>query len=218
MSNIFFYENGQGEIRDENGEEVMDWEENTDPFNIRTLMTLSRYKMSQKPIPERVIHQLHVQMEGLVEDVTAEKKKVKRNNIYSDKQCALFYYFNKIKLWKAAPSGRMAGIAERTAQTWAKRLKEDLSWNIYEKDTNKINRTSSQLQDEHKERLTKFYYEYPQASKQDAVASLIKAFEGFSLKRTSVGNFILYDCNLTFKRITPQPLARNSEQIQKRFE
>jgi hypothetical protein len=113
----------------------------------------------------------------------------------------------------------MAGIAERTAQTWAKRLKEDPSWNIYEKDTNKVNRPSSQLQDEHKEHLTKFYDEYPQASKQDAVGSLTKAFEEFSLKKTSVGDFILYDCNLTFKRITPQPLARNSdEQIQKRFE
>jgi hypothetical protein len=50
MNNLFFYENGQGEIRDENGEEAMDWEENTDPFSIRTLMILSRY-MSQKPIP-----------------------------------------------------------------------------------------------------------------------------------------------------------------------
>lgn len=57
-----------------------------------------------------------------------------------------------------------------------------------------------------KEQLIEFYYEYPQA------------FERFFLKKTSASSLILYDCNLAFKRVTPQPLARNSdEQIRKRF-
>lgn len=50
-----------------------------------------------------------------------------------------------------------------------------------------------------KEQLIEFYYEYPQA------------FERFFLKKTSASSLILYDCNLAFKRVTPQPLARNSE-------
>jgi hypothetical protein len=44
-------------------------------------------------------------MEELAGDMGAHKAK-KKNNVYSDKQRALFYYFNRIKLWKAAPSGR----------------------------------------------------------------------------------------------------------------
>jgi hypothetical protein len=32
-SNKFYYENGQGEILDEAGNEAMDWEEHFDPFN-----------------------------------------------------------------------------------------------------------------------------------------------------------------------------------------
>jgi hypothetical protein len=37
MNSKFFYENGQGEIRNENREKTIDWEENIDPFNVRTL-------------------------------------------------------------------------------------------------------------------------------------------------------------------------------------
>jgi hypothetical protein len=92
MSNIFFYKNGQGEIRDKNGEEAMDWGENTDPFNIRTLMTLSRYKMSQKPIPERVIHQLDVQMEELVEDVAVEEKVKKKQRLFRQTACSFLLF------------------------------------------------------------------------------------------------------------------------------
>jgi hypothetical protein len=33
----FFFENSQGDITDENGNEAMDWEEETDPFNLENL-------------------------------------------------------------------------------------------------------------------------------------------------------------------------------------
>jgi hypothetical protein len=66
------------------------------------------------------------------------------------------------------------------------------------------------LQDERKEHLIQFYDEHPLTSKQDAVDSLNQTFEGFSLKKTSVGNFILYNCSLTIKRLTLQPNARNN--------
>jgi vacuolar-type H+-ATPase subunit C/Vma6 len=55
MTSRFYYESGQGDISDENGEEAMDLEESIDLYNIRTLMKLSRYKLSQKPILKRVL-------------------------------------------------------------------------------------------------------------------------------------------------------------------
>lgn len=134
----------------------------------------------------------------------------RKYNVYSDKHKAVFYYFNRVKLWKAAPSARKAQVEIRTGQIWAKRLKEDPQWNIYEKQTNKVNRLASQLQENHKKHLIDFFDIYPQATRQDAVESLTEAFENFNLKTTAVGNFILYECNLTVKRVTLQPLARNS--------
>ncbi|CAO3664956.1 unnamed protein product [Rhizopus stolonifer] len=123
-----------------------------------------------------------------------------------------------IKLWKAAPSRRKANIEPQTARIWAKRLRGDPSWNIYEKQTNKVNRKLSQLQQEHKQHLLEFFDNYPQATKHDAAESLTEAFEGFSLKETAVGNFVLHECNLTMKRVTLQPLSRNSpENLEARY-
>ncbi|KAL4208632.1 hypothetical protein CU097_006380 [Rhizopus azygosporus] len=73
----------------------MDWEQNIEPFNIRASM-----------------------ME-LAEDMEVHEAK-KKNNFYSDKQRALFYCYNMMKLWKA-------GVSKRIAQAWAKRLKKDPS-------------------------------------------------------------------------------------------
>ncbi|GAA5814371.1 hypothetical protein MFLAVUS_007866 [Mucor flavus] len=188
-SNKFYYENGQGEILDEAGNEAMDWEEHFDPFNIASLMKLSQYQKFQRP-PEEVLQQLDHEMEEAVEEIQKNK--------------------TTIKLLKAAPAGRKAGINVRTAQDWAKRLKEDPNWNIYEKNTNKVNRKESQLQEEHKQHLLEIFEKNPQATKQDAVDSLTEAFEGFNLKKNSVGNFILHDCNLTIKRITLHPVNRNA--------
>lgn len=96
-------------------------------------------------------------------------------------------YYNRVKLYSAAKSGRLAGrIAERTAQKWTRRLKEDKDWNILEKQTNKVNRKTSQLQEEHKIHLINFYDENSQARMSDAVTSLTEKFENFSLKNSSV--------------------------------
>ncbi|KAG1138515.1 hypothetical protein G6F37_006976 [Rhizopus arrhizus] len=40
---------------------------------------------------------------------------------------------NEVKLYKAAKAARLSGVAERTGQQWAKRLKDDPEWNIFEK-------------------------------------------------------------------------------------
>ncbi|KAI8643776.1 hypothetical protein BD408DRAFT_414201 [Parasitella parasitica] len=63
-------------------------------------------------------------MEDLVEEVHMKDVAKGTYNNYSDKQKAVFYYFHKIKLLKAAPSARKAGINIRTAQLWAKNLEK----------------------------------------------------------------------------------------------
>ncbi|CEJ03624.1 hypothetical protein RMCBS344292_17603 [Rhizopus microsporus] len=111
-----------------------------------------------------------------------------------------------------------AQVEIHTAQKWVKRLKEDPEWNIYEQQTNMSNRKPPQLQNEHKQHLVQFFDKFPQATRRDAVDSLTEEFQNFNLKETSVGNFILYECNLTFKRATLHPVARNSaENLDKRY-
>ncbi|KAI8098193.1 uncharacterized protein B0P05DRAFT_576595 [Gilbertella persicaria] len=194
-----FYEDGQSEILDENGAEAMDWEEEGDPFNIETLMTLTQYQRT------RVMSNLdpaEPRLDTVMEEVEKCIKKEPSSN--------LFLYCLRLKLMSVVAAGRHARIVERTAQKWAKRLREDPDWDIYEKETNKFNRKPSQLQAEHKYHLINFFDEHPQARKEDAVESLTKAFEGFNLKKSSVGSFILNECNLTVKRVTRHPEGRNT--------
>ncbi|GAA5810832.1 hypothetical protein MFLAVUS_004259 [Mucor flavus] len=99
----FYYEDGQGSIADEQGNKAMDYEEETDPFT----------------------EELDVQMEEVSEELSKDVATGRKYNVYSDQQKAVFYYFNRVKLWNAAASGRKAQVEIRTAQKWAKRLKED---------------------------------------------------------------------------------------------
>ncbi|KAG1137738.1 hypothetical protein G6F37_011318 [Rhizopus arrhizus] len=55
------------------------------------------------------------------------------------------------ELYKAAKAARLSGVTERTGQQWAKRLKDDPEWNIFEKQTNHDKRKTGMLQQEHKE-------------------------------------------------------------------
>ncbi|KAG2207671.1 hypothetical protein INT47_011791 [Mucor saturninus] len=86
-----------------------------------------------------------------------------------------------------------------------KRLKEDKNWNIFEKQTNKINKPASRLDERHKIHLLNFYDSNPQARVVDAVCSLTEKFESFTLKESSVKT----ECNLSFKKVTRHPAPRN---------
>ncbi|KAL7313932.1 hypothetical protein PS15m_012363 [Mucor circinelloides] len=148
-----------------------------------------------------------VVMAELEADIACSRKTY---NIYTDEQKALFLYLLRFKFLKVKPAAERAAINPRTAQGWVKRMNEDPEWNIYGKLTNKVNRAGSQLQDEHKHFLINLFDEEPQATRKDAVDALTAEFEGFNLKESQVGTFIRNECNLTVKRITRHPMARNS--------
>ncbi|KAI9248334.1 hypothetical protein EDC94DRAFT_624986 [Helicostylum pulchrum] len=54
----FYYEDGQGSIADEQGNEAMDYEEETDPYNVTSLLTASQYRIHQGRFPAKVTEDL----------------------------------------------------------------------------------------------------------------------------------------------------------------
>ncbi|KAG1446949.1 hypothetical protein G6F46_011423 [Rhizopus delemar] len=54
MSTHFFYENRQGKIFDEQGNDAMEWIEEVDPFHLETLTTLQKYQQAQPSEQERM--------------------------------------------------------------------------------------------------------------------------------------------------------------------
>ncbi|KAI9276303.1 hypothetical protein BY458DRAFT_546093 [Sporodiniella umbellata] len=87
----------------------------------------------------------------------------------------------RIKLFNAAKSGRFAGgINDRTAQKRTKKLKEDKDRNIFEKQTNLVNKPKLQLDDGHKIRFLDFYNDRLQAQIADAIDFPTQKFSGLS--------------------------------------
>ncbi|OBZ82132.1 hypothetical protein A0J61_09819, partial [Choanephora cucurbitarum] len=91
--------------------------------------------------------------------------------------------------------------------------------NIYEKQTNKNNRAKSQLQELQKLHILELFDNKPYTTTDEVVDSLTKAFEGFTLKQSTVNSLILHECNLAIKRLQRQPKARNNPaRIQVRYD
>ncbi|KAI8642306.1 hypothetical protein BD408DRAFT_387596, partial [Parasitella parasitica] len=201
ISGKIIFEDGQGNLYNEDGKEAMDWEEDVDPYNLENLTNLTQYKEHQPVELDSNDPALDKRMEDIQTKVSTGNTAVKYKT-YSVDQKTLFLYYIKIKLFKAAKAAKLSGVNERTGQQWAKRLREDPEWDIYEKNTNKVNRKSSQLQEEHKLYLINYFDEFSQARTKDAVDSLTENFENFSLKETVVGEFISRECNLSIKSVT----------------
>ncbi|KAG2192948.1 hypothetical protein INT47_004687 [Mucor saturninus] len=160
----------------------MDWEEEVNPYNAETLSNFTQYSEKQPTDFDMTDPEL--------------PERMAQHNL-------------QLKFLCAAASARKAAINVRTGHDWAKRLKNDPDFDIFEKNTSKTVRKVSQLQEEHKAHLIEFFDDNPHARVSDAVEELTKNFEGFTLRETVVGKFISTECNLSIKKITRHPVARN---------
>lgn len=121
------FEDGQGNVFDESGNEAMDWDEEADPHNLENLTNLTRY-LNKQVQPEMDLDSPDLVEKMKTIEKNLEEKKTKSNNkknLYSDDQKTLFIYLHKIKLLNAAESARRAGVKVRTGQAWSARMKED---------------------------------------------------------------------------------------------
>ncbi|KAG1301363.1 hypothetical protein G6F62_011916 [Rhizopus arrhizus] len=108
MTTRFYYEDSQGRIVDEQGNDVMDWDEEVTPFHLKTLTRIGEYCEKQEDAQlssKEDIEKLDIDMEEVIAVV---KKQIKIYHRYSNEQKLLFVYYNRIKLFNAAKSGRLA--------------------------------------------------------------------------------------------------------------
>lgn len=73
------------------------------------------------------------------------------------------------------------------------------------------------MDERHKVHLLEFYDNWLQARVLDAMESLTQKFSDLTVKKSTVHNFLKDECNLSFKKLTRLPVARNnSDKIQAR--
>jgi hypothetical protein len=73
-----------------------------------------------------------------LKEKTRKEDPGRKKNVCTGDQKMLFIYFRRLKLLSVAAEGKSAGIAGSTSQTWAKKLKDDQDWDIFEKEIKKL--------------------------------------------------------------------------------
>ncbi|KAI7905316.1 uncharacterized protein BX663DRAFT_502434 [Cokeromyces recurvatus] len=186
MTTRFYYEDGQGRMIDEQGNDAIDWVEKVTPFYLETLTRIREYCEKQEDeqlSSQEDLKNLDIDMEDVVATI---KKQTKSYQRHPNEQKLLFVNSRR---------------------------------NIFEKQTNLVNRPKSQLDDRQKLHLLDFYHNWSQARIVDAMDSLTQKHSNLSVKKSTVHNFLKTECSLSFKKLTTQTVANarnNPTKIQDR--
>ncbi|KAG1092608.1 hypothetical protein G6F42_019158 [Rhizopus arrhizus] len=191
MSSVFYYEDGQDNLYDENGMKVDDPMEDVltevnDPNIVLETLTNQKTYFDQKPLEKLVV-------DKVTNGVKSEKRTttVSVYTNYSDKEREQF--IDKMiecaqEKGAAARVARSMGINVRNAQKWWKHT----------------------FTEEHDSFLIKLIDNDPQIIVSDIMEMLIVEFEGFSISNSQLNHHLKNDLCLTMKKATLEAEARNS--------
>ena len=107
-----------------------------------------------------------------------------------------FFHLFFSKCLNASAAARQSGIHIRAAQRWVKRYYEDPE-SIFEK--KKKSGRHRILGEKHKQFLLNYIDRYPSAAVTEVAESLTQNFQGLSVSRSTIYNFMTTECNLSFK-------------------
>ncbi|KAG1449524.1 hypothetical protein G6F56_008615 [Rhizopus delemar] len=203
MSNVFYYEDGQDNVYDEQGMRVYDpmkdvLTEVIDSNIILETLTNQKTYFDQKPLEKLV-----------VDNLTSAIKK-ENNSLTKMIECAQ-------EKGAAARVARSMGINVRNAQRWWKQYREDGTM-PYKKSSEMKGRPST-FTDEHDSYLIELIDDDSQIIVSDIMERLTEKFEGFSISNSRLNHNLKNDLCLTMKKVTFEAEARNSkENLQQRFD
>ncbi|KAK4510780.1 SCF ubiquitin ligase complex subunit cdc4 [Mucor velutinosus] len=202
----FYNEDGQGHIYDEDGREAMAVDE------------IPSFRLTKLKILQNFIKHTEVDMSGLSEgydttmkDAPKKKDRAAEYTKYTPYQREAYIHYAFEKGLTHDESCRLANVNKYTARKWRAEYKSNPDAGVPEKKTNKTGKQRiSQLNEQHKDILIRFYDEKPIATIQDGVEALTNSFEGLTIKKTRVAEFMKNECNLSLKSIARNPVQQNS--------
>ncbi|KAG1138214.1 hypothetical protein G6F37_010694 [Rhizopus arrhizus] len=200
MSVRFLFEDGQGHIVDETGQDYFD---DNDPSSLETITNYNQYTHLKPPKPSAKPEKEDQ------ETNTANKtecKEVRRThyNKYKDTEKETFFFLIYEKCMTAGKAGTVMGIPRRTAYEWLKRDQEDPQDEIQHRRCTKRQGRPPLLNENHKQYLIRFMNQNPLAGLNQALENLLNQFPGLSVSKSTLYNFMTKECNLSFKKTHPQ--------------
>ncbi|GAB5587650.1 hypothetical protein Unana1_02550 [Umbelopsis nana] len=198
---LFLYEDGQGNVLNEDGEDAMAVDSDTETIQLEQLTNRDTHIQY---LLENAKEESMEENEETEEETEEEKEKEtqikeykKTYTLYSDTQKYKDILYTLQKLGSARKAGIKYDVNDRTAQRWWKAYMEDPNTFF---DPKRRDAATKKLDDGHKEHLIKYLDENPSAVIDQVMESLAQQFDGLDISKTSVHRFMTDECQLTFKK------------------
>ncbi|KAG0738552.1 hypothetical protein G6F57_002832 [Rhizopus arrhizus] len=209
MSTKFLYEDGHGNVVDENGgPEPMDYIVDQEEFIVETIATHTDY-LKNTTFDESSLTCPMLVDKSKDEDILMKEAKTKRDYVrYTVQDKARFFDLKIEKCMSASTAAKQLGIHIRTAQRWVKQYSmcPDNIFDSY----SRVGRKCI-LTEEHKRTIVNFIDDNPSATVVEVAEHLLKRFDDLKVSRSTVYNFMRGECNLSLKKADFQSIERNSQ-------
>ncbi|EIE86653.1 hypothetical protein RO3G_11364 [Rhizopus delemar RA 99-880] len=191
MSTIFLYEDGYGNVIDENGgPEPMDYIVDQNEFIVETIAIHTEYLVNTVPNEFSLTCPMLLE-KPKNEDIHVKKAKPKRSYVrYTVQDKTRFFDLKIEKCMTASAASKQLGILEQLIDGLAK----------------------------HKATVISFINANPSATVVEVSEHLLKRFHDLKVSRSTVNNFIRRECNLSLKKADFHSIERNSsKKIEERY-
>jgi transposase len=205
----FYSEDERGNIFDNKGNETTTYDE-APSFRLKKITDL------KKLVKNNTYSELH---EIEVPDVSMREALVKKEreseyNVYNERDRLLYLHFVFEKGMKNKEVADAANVNQHTARKWKQKYQQNPEEYVPYKMTSLVpSRPVSQLDERHEIHLVSFFDENKRATITNAVDSLTQNFTNLEIKKSRVAEFMKEKYNLSIKKISSHPTARNSPAV-----
>ncbi|KAI8646643.1 hypothetical protein BD408DRAFT_318989, partial [Parasitella parasitica] len=222
MSYSFYFEDGQGNVLDEDGNDPMDITGNDDPYKLEELASYSAYIEAR----EKGMMEVDQDSTFLEHKATKNKKtdsKEAKNNIIKNKRVSNEVKAHAVHLVDIHPKNSARAVAldlglePRSLQRWYSTWKKDPDSLFKIIGRPRIIEAEGELAEATRNAVTEFYYKQPTATADQLLDRLTSTFEGLSLSKPTLYRYLNDLWILSLKKVQLEPLERNTpERIQAR--
>ncbi|EIE90704.1 hypothetical protein G6F46_005139 [Rhizopus delemar] len=208
MSTVFLFEDGHGNIVDENGgPEPMEYIVDQNEFIVKTIATHTEYLKNTGSGESSGFCPMLIEKPN-DEDVRMKEANMKREYVrYTDQDKVRFFDLKIEKCMSASAAAKQLGIHIRAAQRWVKQY--NMSPDSIFDCCSRVGRKCI-LTEEHKKIVINFIDANPSASVVEVTEHLLKRFRDLKVSRSTVYNFMRNECNLSLKKADFHSIERNS--------
>lgn len=219
----FIYEDGKGNLHNEEGEqvEVLEMEVDEVEYPLEDVTNYNMYldlKPPEKPVKiEQGQEQVDMKSEEK-SDSSSENKRTHRS--YKPEVKNYFFYLIYEKGMSVRAAAQEIKVPQSTAQTWKKKaeLAGDEEMEPRQSGSGRKAGRPPVLTEEHQQFLINFIDERPSSVLDEMIEGLTSHFAGLTIKKSALHDFVTKKCNITLKRAHFHSIERNSpEKIEERY-